>query len=171
MTSGKTEVGRQLAARLGWSHLDLDQEIERAAGCTIEELFATRGEAAFRALEAEHTPRALERGETILSPGGGWITNPGLFETLSADTLSVWLKVSGAEVVRRLSGVAGQPVRPLLQGPDPEARIAALLAERTPLYQRAALRVDTDGATVEEVVAQLEAIIRGTVPIPLRSEV
>ncbi len=170
MASGKSAVGRALAARLGWQHVDLDAEIERRAGRPIAEIFSTEGEAAFRTLEAELTPDFLRRDGLVFSPGGGWITNPGLLEAIPPVTLTVWLKVSPDEVVRRLTGDAGAPVRPLLQGPDPGARAATLLAEREELYTRADVHVDTDGRGVEEIAAELESIIRGVARAPAQQK-
>jgi shikimate kinase len=155
MTSGKTEVGSALAARLGWQHVDLDREIEHSTGKSIEQIFATGGEPAFRALEIEHTARFVNSDRIVFSPGGGWITNPGLFERLPPDTLTVWLKVSPAEILRRLRGAQDQPVRPLLLAPDPLARINQLLGEREPLYRRSVHSLDTDGHSVAEIVDDL----------------
>lgn len=94
MGSGKTAIGRSLAARLRWRHLDLDSEIVRRKGVSIAEIFAAEGEAAFRALEVAVTPEVARLDRVVISPGGGWITNPGLLESLPTDTLTVWLKVS-----------------------------------------------------------------------------
>lgn len=152
-----------LSHRLDWRHIDLDAEIERFAGATVEEIFATQGETAFRAMEAELTPGILAREEVVLSPGGGWITNPGLLDALPDATLTVWLRVSPEEVLRRLALAPGQPVRPLLQAEDPKARIRTLLAAREALYARATLAIDTDRRTPEAVTAEVEAFIRGVV--------
>jgi shikimate kinase len=164
MTSGKTEVGRSLALRLGWSHIDLDQEIQRVTGRTPERIFAEEGEAGFRKLEVELTPRALAPEHVVLSPGGGWITNPGLLESLPFGTLSVWLKVSPEEVVRRLNSNPHQPVRPLLQSSDPKSRINDLLARREELYRRAEISIETDRRSVSEIVALLESLVRSGKP-------
>ena len=160
MASGKTAVGRALAARLGWAHVDLDVHIQRVEGATVEEIFADRGEAGFRALEVALTPEVLSRERTVVSPGGGWITNPGLFEGLPPDTLTVWLRASPEEVARRLAASPRQTVRPLLSGPDRDERLRRLLDARTPLYARARLTIDTDGRSVASIVDELESIIR-----------
>lgn len=160
MASGKTVVGRRLATRLGWRHVDLDREIEAHTGRKVSEIFATDGEAAFRALEVSLTPSYLSLDGVVLSPGGGWITNPGLFETLPPDTLTVWLKVSPEEVVRRASSGFGAGTRPMLQGADPLSRAAALLAEREPLYRRARIMIETEGRTVDAIVQQLATIVQ-----------
>lgn len=145
MGSGKTTVGRHLAQRLGWTFVDLDERVEERTGATVEELFRTRGEAAFRMLEAEAGAEALARPRTVLAPGGGWSLAPGRIEGLPADALSVWLAVSPETAVRRATGHGR--VRPLLGGDDPLGRARALLAEREPVYRRARLHLDGEHAS------------------------
>src|SRR5690606_32010218 len=95
----------------------------------------------------------------VISPGGGWITNPRLFETLPPGTLTVWLRVSPEEVVRRSSSGFGAGTRPLLQHPDPLNRARTLLAEREPLYGRARIVIDTEDQSVEEIVHRLARVV------------
>ncbi len=158
MGSGKSAVGGVLARRLGWEHLDLDREIETREGRTIPEIFRTEGERRFRALEAEVTADLAGRSAVVLSPGGGWITNPALLERLGPGTLSVWLRVSPETVLARVARSHGD--RPLLDVPDPLAALRRLLREREPFYARTDLAVDTDGRGVAEVVALVEEATR-----------
>ena len=151
MAAGKTETGAELARLLGWTHVDLDREIERRAGRSVAEIFATEGEARFREMEAEATRDVARRPGVVLSPGGGWITRADNLEALGAATLSVWLQVSPEEAVRRASATPGE--RPLLAGPDPLAAARRLLAERAPLYARAALHLTTEDRSPAQVAA------------------
>lgn len=160
MASGKSAVGRALADSLGWRFVDLDEVIERRTSRSIHELFATEGEARFREMEADVTPEFTRQTELVIAPGGGWVTNPGLFDSLPPDTLTVWLQVSSAEVLKRVAAEPGQAVRPLLAGGDPQERIESLLAERTPLYSRASVAVDTVGRSVHEIVEDLQRTVR-----------
>lgn len=153
MAAGKTVVGRELARRLRWEHLDLDRAIERREGRSVAQIFAEDGEARFRELEVEATAAAAERSSVVISPGGGWITRPELLEALGPGTLSVWLRVSADEAVRRASASPG--VRPLLAGPDPLAAARALLAVREPLYARADVHVWTDARPRNDVIAEI----------------
>jgi shikimate kinase len=161
MCSGKSAVGAALAELLGWTHVDLDREIEREAGRSIREIFASEGEAAFRRMEAEATRRIAERTRVVLSPGGGWITNPDLLDALGPGTLCVWLQVSPEEAVRRSAAAPGE--RPLLAGPDPLGAVRRLLAEREPFYARAHLVLPTDGRTVGGAARDIHASIRGRI--------
>ena len=158
MASGKSSVAAELAERLGWEHLDLDREIEAREGRTIPELFRVYGEEHFRALEAALTAEVAARERVVLSPGGGWITNPALLETLGPGTLAVWLRVSPEEVLKRAGPTRGS--RPLLDVPDPLARVRSLLALRERLYARADLQVETDGRDTAAVAAEIEEEIR-----------
>jgi len=158
MCSGKTAVGAALAERLGWAHLDLDREIEREAGRPVREIFAAEGEAAFRAMEADATRRIAGGSRVVLSPGGGWITNPQLLDLLGPGTLCVWLRVSPEEAVRRSAGAPGE--RPLLAGPDPLGAVRRLLAERERFYARAHLHLLTDGRSAGDAAREIHTLIR-----------
>lgn len=163
MASGKSVVGARLARRLKWRHLDLDREIVRRAGVSIEEVFRRDGEAAFRRLEVEVSREVMAAPETVFSTGGGWVTNAELLTSLPPDTLTVWLRVSPETVLTRVRSQTGGPVRPLLRNPDPEDTVRRLLAQRDPLYRRADHVVDADGRTVESIVREIQG--RMTRPI------
>ena len=158
MCSGKSAVGAALAERLGWTHADLDREIERAEGRSVREIFAGDGEAAFRRMEAEATRRMAGRTRVVLSPGGGWITNPGLLGSLGPGTLCVWLRVSPEEAVRRSAAAPGE--RPLLAGAHPLEAVRRLLAERERFYARAHLALTTDGRSVDDAAREIHSSIR-----------
>jgi shikimate kinase len=159
MASGKTEVGRELAERLGWRHVDLDEEISRREGCTIAEIFESRGEAAFRALEVEVTAAVASESEVVISTGGGWVTNAGLHDSLPPGTLTVLLRVSPTEVLRRIAAGEGQPVRPLLATEDPTGRVTELMAAREPLYNRADLIVETEHRSVRRIAEEIRELM------------
>jgi shikimate kinase len=141
MGAGKSTVGPILAQRLGgWHFLDFDAEIERRAGASVAEIFRTRGELAFRALEAELTRELSSVSDTVLAPGGGWAAMPGAFDALPAGTITVWLRVDLDTAVQR--ALASGVQRPLLDVGDPREAARALLAEREPFYARATHVVD-----------------------------
>lgn len=170
MASGKSSVGALLAERLGWTHVDLDQAIERREGRSVAEIFRHSGEPHFRRLEVELTREWLGRSRLVLSPGGGWVTNPAVWDLLPPATLTVWLRVSAQESLRRIRMDQAGRDRPLAQVEDPGAALRRLLAEREPLYRRAQLVLETDRRAVHELAAEIEMIVRGRVAPPSRAE-
>lgn len=153
MSAGKTTIGRLLADAQGWRFVDVDEEIVRRTGMSVAEIFRERGEAVFRRLESRLTARLCSLDCAVVAPGGGWIMAPMALERLPAGTLTVWLRVSPEEAVRRAlgSGIG----RPLLAGTDPLATARALLAVREPRYERADHTVHVDGRTPAEITAEI----------------
>lgn len=151
--AGKSTVGRALAERLGWSFVDVDDEIVAATGQTVAELFTDRGEAEFRVLESQLTAELSSRDRVVLAPGGGWAAQPGSLESLPAGTVVVWLEVSPAEALRRLRGSTVQ--RPLLAGSDPLAALARLAEQRSDRYRQAQLSVSADGRSAADIALEI----------------
>jgi shikimate kinase len=154
MGSGKTSVGRALAERLGWGFRDLDEEISTELGLSIPEIFQQHGEDFFRSVEGRLGEELLKEERVVLASGGGWPMAPGRMEGLPPGTLSVWLKISAEEAVRR-TGKEG-PTRPLLAVSDPVERARRLLEEREASYARARVTVDSEGAMPEDLARRIE---------------
>lgn len=158
MGSGKTSVGRALARLLKWPFRDFDDEIEAEVGRTVPEIFRLRGEAFFRRVEARVARRLFDEEEVVLASGGGWAAEPGRLDAVPAGTLSVWLRVSAEEAVRRVRD--GERERPLLDVDDPVARARALLAEREASYREADLVLDSESAPPEGLARSILKHIR-----------
>lgn len=139
MGAGKTAIGKRLAAQLGLPFYDADQEIERAAGMTIAEIFRTHGEAYFRAGEKRVIQRLLADGRVVLAPGGGAFMDPETRQTVRERAVSVWLRCPLPVLLQR---VQGRTHRPLLNTGDPAETLARLSAERSPFYAQADIIVD-----------------------------
>lgn len=139
MGAGKTSIGRRLAARLGMAFRDADQEIELAAGCTIPELFRRYGERDFREGERRVIRRVLAGDPLVLATGGGAFMDPQTRATVRDEAVSLWLRCPLQTLVRR---VASRNNRPLLQGGDATEILAALMAQRHPVYAEADIVVD-----------------------------
>jgi shikimate kinase len=157
MGAGKTSVGKRLAEALNLPFFDADEEIERAAGRTIAEIFEQRGEAEFRDGERRVIARLLDQPPHVLATGGGAFCNPETREMVSRKAVSVWLKAPPEVLARR---VARKNNRPLLRGQDPRQVLDALLEKREAAYGQADLIIDSgDGphqATVDAIITALE---------------
>ena len=158
MASGKSSVGEALARRLEWGFLDFDVEIEHREGRTVREIVAREGEERLRELEAALTEEVMDQPALVLAPGGGWILRPERLDALGPRTLSVWLRTSVEETVRRLH--ADDIDRPLRDHPDPGAAIAGMLEQREPLYRLADISVPTDRRTPEAIAFEIETVVR-----------
>ena len=154
--SGKSTVGPLVAAQLGISFADLDRDIERTEGMPVAEIFARRGEPAFRELEREAMDVRLAGVPAVLAPGGGWAAQPGNLEAAEPRALLVYLACSPITAAGRL---VGDRARPLLQGGEPGAVLERLLVERQPFYRRAAVEVDAEAGSPELIAAGLVAAV------------
>ena len=158
MGAGKSSVGRRLAAVLGLPFRDADEEVERAAGRSVAEIFAELGEAAFRDGERRVISRLLDEPPHVLATGGGAFMNAETRQLLLERSITVWLKADIDLLARR---VARKTDRPLLQGKDPREVLEALAKVREPVYAEAHVTVDSDetphGVTVQAVLDALTA--------------
>lgn len=159
MGSGKSAVGAELARRLGWEFVDTDDLIETAAGRAISDIFETDGEAAFRDMETVAVRDAASRERVVIATGGGVVLRDENVFALKAGGDVVLLATTPQAVWDR---VAGETHRPLLQGPDPVARITELMALRREAYARAGRAVDTVGRTVAQVAEDVLDTVRAT---------
>lgn len=156
MGAGKSSVGRRLANRLGAPFHDADSEIEAAAGCTINEIFARFGEAEFREGERRVILRLLGRPPHILATGGGAVLDAMTRTRISETAVSVWLR---APLELLLARVGRRDTRPLLRGGNTREKLERLLAEREPLYSMADIVIDAaegpHAVAVERILAAL----------------
>ena len=150
--SGKSTVGKLLAAELGLEFVDVDDVVEERAGKPIAEIFVSDGEPAFRALEESVTVELLDR-PAVISLGGGAVLSATTRQAL-ADHHVVWLQVSAGSAAER---VGLNTARPLLLG-NVRGRLIQLLNQRLPLYTEVAtVAVPTDDLTADEVVTVVVA--------------
>lgn len=157
--TGKSAVGRALAARLGWPLVDTDARLVERFGCSIGDYFRAKGEPAFRAAEAEEVARACAEERRVISVGGGAPVPPQNWAAIADGNLVVRLAASLDTIWRRLNEMPGAEERPMLSGDNPRGRMAKLLAEREPAYARAGLTVATDELSVEQVVDRIVAAL------------
>lgn len=156
MGSGKSTIGRRLAQRLGMRFADADDEIERAAGMTISEIFARFGEAHFRDGERRVISRLLAGRPMVLATGGGAFINEETRALILQDSLCIWLDADIPTLVER---VGRRSHRPLLKNRDPGEVLRELAAVRNPIYAEAHLRVSSASTPHDHTVrAILEAL-------------
>lgn len=157
MGAGKSSVGKRLAKALALPFVDADQEIEEAAGCTIEDYFAEYGEAAFREGERRVIERLLDGPLQVLATGGGAFMNPHTRQRILERAYSVWLRADLEILYDRVSRRGG---RPLLKGRDPKRVLAELMTLRYPVYAEADIAVDSGDAPHEDVVDSIIVELR-----------
>src|SRR5262245_43494184 len=161
MGAGKSAIGKRLALKLGLPFVDADDEIERAAGCSIAEFFEKYGEADFRAGERRVIARLLDEPPHILSTGGGAYIHPETRALMRAKAVTVWLR---AELDVLYERVRRRGHRPLLRQGDPKEVLGRLMSQRYPIYAEADIVVDSTAQpadrTTDQVIAALRAYLQ-----------
>jgi len=160
--TGKTRVGQEVARRLGWKFIDIDEEIVRSSGKPVAEIFAQDGEERFRKLESSVLERVCRGSNLVIATGGGVVMSAANRELMGESGVIICLEAKPATILQRLLKDAEDPtnqeVRPLLASPEPLKRIEWLKEFRQPYYALSNWTVHTDNLTVEEVV---EEVIHG----------
>ena len=156
MGCGKSTVGSALADELGWSFFDLDQEIEKAAGASVTEVFDNQGEAAFRVLETAALKKRVYNVRTgrpqVIALGGGAFTIQENFELATNHGVTIWLDAPLEVIERR---IASETHRPLARDP---VRLQALYGDRRHAYARADYRIETEDHDTAAIVARILAL-------------
>ena len=157
--SGKTSVGKILAQKLGRELIEMDELITRKAGLSIPEIVAQYGWERFRDIEEEITTEVARRDNIINATGGGVVTSEQNIIKLKKNGLLVWLTASVDTLLQR---IGEDTTRPLLKGKTQREDMEITLAERKPLYRKAAdITIDTEDKTPEAVadlvISQLKA--------------
>jgi shikimate kinase len=152
MGTGKTTIGRMVAQRLQFQLLDSDHEIERAENMAIPEIFATKGEAAFRVLEKRFVESGHAKTGCVVACGGGLVVQPGMLAALQARGVVICLHASLETILKR---TAANRNRPLLNVEDPMDRIRTLYLQREPIYKRSGSVILTDSRPAGDIVAHV----------------
>lgn len=158
MGTGKSTVGRRLAAIMETDFVDSDEEIEIAAQMSVSEIFSGFGEAYFRDGERRVIARLIEEGHGVIATGGGAFVDPDTRRCILERALAIWLDCDIGTLVERTSR---RETRPLLKQGDPREILARLQKEREGSYAQAHIRVRTDDAPHHKTALKiLEAIDR-----------
>ena len=153
---GKSAIGRRLAPRLDLPFVDADEEIERAAGKSIKDIFAEHGEAYFRDGEHRVIARLLAAGPQVLATGGGAFMSEETRANIRRDGVSVWVKAELPILVRR---VMKRNNRPLFEGRDAETVMKELMQVRYPVFASADITVESRDVPHEVIVDEIIAAI------------
>jgi shikimate kinase len=152
MGTGKSSVGRLAAEALQFTFLDTDDLIETQAGASIYDIFQQQGEPAFRELERQVVQELERREKVVVATGGGLPANEANLASLKKHSLVVCLWASPETIWER---VRAHSHRPLLNQPDPQAKIRELLGVREPYYRQADVLINTEMRSVREVATQV----------------
>ncbi len=157
MGAGKSTIGRRLATALNRKFSDSDDEIEKAAGLSISDIFAIHGEAEFRRGEKRVLERLLSQPPHVLATGGGAYLNPDTRKLMRAHAITVWLN---ADLETLWARVSRRSHRPLLAQPNGKAILSRLFEERAPIYSKADIIINSfqgpHTATVDRILAALD---------------
>ena len=161
MGTGKSEIGRLLARRLGRIFLDTDEMIERRAGKTIPQIFAEEGEEAFRRIERECVAQAASRKDAVVSLGGGAVTQPANLEVVRQRGILICIEADVDTILERVSRRENRPLLAGLSREEKRAKIERMLADRRVFYDRADLKIRSSdarspAATAEALLEMLE---------------
>ncbi len=148
MGTGKSTVGQLVAGMLGFRFVDTDEMIEGMAGRKIADIFASEGETRFREYENQVVKKLETLNHTVISTGGGFVTNPENLASLKTHALVVCLWCSAETIFKR---VGHQTHRPLLRVENPLERIRTLLEERAPAYRKADVLLNSEFRKAREV--------------------
>ncbi|HAZ46877.1 MAG TPA: shikimate kinase [Cyanobacteria bacterium UBA11371] len=168
MGSGKTTVGRELAAKMGYGFCDTDAVIEKVAGKSINDIFNSDGEEGFRELEGKVLGELAAYTRLAIATGGGIVLRRENWSYLQQG-LVVWLDVP-VEIL--LSRLGGDTTRPLLQVSDREAELKTRLEQRKRLYAQADLHITVtdEKETPEEIAARIIETIPSVLKPPINPE-
>ncbi len=163
--AGKSTLGAQLAAARGVPFVELDREIEREAGTSMNEILLLHGQAGYRRYERRALTRIAEdhADGVVMTTGGSIVSERGTFDLLQSRFFCVWLKASPEEHMSRV--VAQGDMRPFQGGGGSAAMTEAMddirriLASREPLYARADAVIDTSGRSVAQSLADLSQAV------------
>jgi len=156
MGTGKSAVGRELRRLTGFRLVDVDAEVEQAEGMSIMEIFASRGEEAFREAEAREIRRITKDSGQVISTGGGAVLREDNMKAFSRSGDTICLLASAETVYARTKR---NTERPLLKVDDPLKKIKEMMTEREQYYRKADFTVDTEGKNPLEIATEvLEAI-------------
>jgi XRE family aerobic/anaerobic benzoate catabolism transcriptional regulator len=157
--AGKSTLGAKLAKLLGVSFIELDREIEREAGTSLNEIFLLYGQGGYRRYERRCLENLISSEErAVIATGGSIVSEPSTYDLLRSTCFTVWLKATPEEHMSRV--VAQGDFRPMAGNSEAMSDLKRILDAREPLYRRADVVVDTSGHGVRRSLAELSRLVR-----------
>jgi shikimate kinase len=155
--AGKSTVGRLVAERLGASFFDTDGMIVRKMQMPITRIIGEHGELKFRDMERQAMAQALNGPAAVISPGGGWVAQPGALESAQPNSYLVYLRTMVLTAAKR---AGGEGTRPLLVGEDPVEKMRTLLKERESFYLKANAEVKADIKNASQLADEIVSLAK-----------
>ena len=138
MGVGKSTIGKSLAKKLSFNFIDIDNQIEKHEGCSINIIFKSKSESYFRALEKKITLNELSKSSSVISLGGGAFLDSEIRQFIKKKTISFWLDVDTSILIRRLNN---SKKRPLLLGKNLTETVKKIYLDRRKTYNEADFRI------------------------------
>ena len=163
--AGKSTLGRLLAEDLGFPFVELSREIEKFAGCSINEIQALYGQNAYRRYERRAMEEAVQiYPEAVIAAPGGLVSDPATFNLLLAHCTTVWLQADPEDHMKRVA--AQGDMRPMAGNREAMEDLKGILAGRAAFYSKAEFRLDTSAAPLEQTFIALRRLVRDALELP-----
>jgi XRE family transcriptional regulator, aerobic/anaerobic benzoate catabolism transcriptional regulator len=164
--AGKSTLGRMLAEDLGYPFVELSREIEKFAGCSINEIQSLYGQNAYRRYERRAIEEAIQiYPEAVIATPGGLVSDAATFNLLLAHCTTVWLQADPEDHMKRVA--AQGDMRPMAGNKEAMADLKGILAGRAAFYAKAEYRLDTSAAALEPTFMALRGMVRGALALPI----
>ncbi len=155
---GKSTLGHLLADKLGLPFIELDREIEKRSGASLNEIFEMFGQETFRRAEHEALSDVLrQHPQFVIATSGSIVAEPGTLELLLSSCLTVWVRAEPQEHMKRV--MAQGDMRPIANSARAMEDLVSILKSREPLYAKADIALTTTGKTPEQNIAELLRLI------------
>ncbi|ODV11738.1 MAG: transcriptional regulator [Rubrivivax sp. SCN 70-15] len=163
--AGKSTLGAMLAEDLGFPFVELSREIEKFAGCSVDEIQGLYGQNAYRRYERRALEEAIQiYPEAVIATPGGIVSDPANFNLLLAHCTTVWLQADPEDHMRRV--VAQGDMRPMAASREAMADLKSILAGRAAFYSKAELRLDTSAQPLDATFQALRTLVREALELP-----
>ncbi len=163
--AGKSTLGQRLADDLGFPFVELSREIEKFAGCSVNEIQALYGQNAYRRYERRALEEAIQiYPEAAIATPGGLVSDPATFNLLLAHCTTVWLQADAEDHMKRVT--AQGDLRPMAASKEAMEDLKGILAGRAAFYSKAELRLNTSAQPLEPTFRALRDLVRQALQLP-----